>query len=110
VAKGEDQGSVYFTGWSGTFGGSANANDPHNRISWEGEAIPPITDLAISYLHGSNLIRLDWTYPLAASQYKIWRCATPDGTFTLVGTTTNLYWTQAVPGDIYFYRVTAVYP
>jgi hypothetical protein len=110
VAKGEDQGSVCFLGWSGAFGGSANENDPFNLITWKGEAISPITDLSISYQASSNLIRLNWSYPQTVTEFRIYSSATPDGTFSLVGTTPNTYWSQALPGDIYFYRVTAVLP
>ncbi|MFO8144576.1 MAG: C25 family cysteine peptidase [Candidatus Syntrophosphaera sp.] len=110
VSKTANSGSVYFANWSGDFGGPAYEQDTYGRIFWEGTGIPTISDLSISYIPASNLIRLDWTYPLTATEYKIYRSATPDGTFLYEDSTTNHYWTQTVPGDIYFYRVTAVMP
>ncbi|MGC9361674.1 MAG: C25 family cysteine peptidase [Candidatus Syntrophosphaera sp.] len=108
VTKNLSQGSVYFAGWSGDFGGPTYEQDPYGRLFWEGTGIPAITDLSISYV--SPNIVLDWSYPLTATQYKIYRSADPFGTFTYVGSTTNTTWSQPVPGDIYFYRVTAVMP
>ncbi|MBW6514111.1 MAG: hypothetical protein K0B87_05085 [Candidatus Syntrophosphaera sp.] len=110
VSKTANNGQVYFANWSGDFGGPAFEQDTYGRLFWQGTGIPPVADLAISYITATNQIRLDWTYPLAATQYKIYRSATPDGTFTYVGSTTNLYWTQALPGDVFFYRVTAIMP
>ncbi|MBW6514228.1 MAG: hypothetical protein K0B87_05675 [Candidatus Syntrophosphaera sp.] len=110
VSKTANQGSVMFAGWSGPFGGPAFEQDSHNLIWWEGTGVPPIADLAISYIPATNRIQLDWSYPLMTTGFKIYRSTAPDGAFTLVGTTTSNTWSQIVPGDIYFYRVTAVVP
>lgn len=108
VTKNLSLGSVYFAGWSGDFGGPTYEQDPYGRLFWEGTGIPPVADLTISYVP-PNIV-LDWSYPLTATQYKIYRSADPFGIFTYVGSTTNTTWSQPVPGDIYFYRVTAVMP
>ncbi|MFO8144575.1 MAG: hypothetical protein R6T89_02415, partial [Candidatus Syntrophosphaera sp.] len=108
VNKSLNQGSVYFADWSGDFGGPSYEQDSYGRLFWEGTGIPAVADLTISYV-APNIV-LDWSYPLTATQYKIYRSADPFGTFTYVGSTTNTTWSQPVPGDIYFYRVTAVMP
>jgi hypothetical protein len=110
VAKTINQGSVILENWSGDYGGPAYENDPFARISWEGGGTPVISDLNISYIQDGSQIRLDWTYPLPVTEFRIYRGATPDGAFTQIGTTTNNYWSQPVPGNHYFYRVTAVVP
>lgn len=110
VAKTLNQGSVILENWSGDYGGPAYEHDPYGRISWEGSGTPVISDLSISHIQDGNQIRLDWTYPLPVTEFRIYRSTPPDGAFTLIGSTTNNYWSQAVPGDRYFYRVTAVVP
>ncbi|MBW6514074.1 MAG: hypothetical protein K0B87_04900 [Candidatus Syntrophosphaera sp.] len=89
VSKTADAGSIYFSGWSGAFGGPTFEQDPHSRLWWEGSGVPPIEDLAISYVLATNSIQLSWSYPLEATEYKIYRSATPEGTFLYVGSTTN---------------------
>ncbi|MBW6513676.1 MAG: hypothetical protein K0B87_02845 [Candidatus Syntrophosphaera sp.] len=110
VSKSVDQGSVFFAGWSGAFGGPGNEDDAFNRVFWQGTDVPPIYDLAISHVPSVNQIRLDWTYPLPVTEFKIWRSATPDGTYSLVGGTAFNYWQQEATQPSYFYRVTAVVP
>jgi hypothetical protein len=108
VSKTVNSGSVYFADWSGDFGGPTYEQDSYARLYWEGSGIPPVSDLTISHVH-PNIV-LDWSYPLDAIEYKIYRSADPYGTFLYVGATTNTTWSQTVPGDKYFYRVTAVMP
>lgn len=108
VTKYMAQGTVYFSGWSGDFGGPTYEQDPYGRLYWEGSGFPPIADLTISQV-GTNIV-LNWSYPLTVNQYKIYRSANPYGTFSYVGSTSNTTWAQPVPGDIYFYRVTADLP
>ncbi|MBW6513183.1 MAG: M6 family metalloprotease domain-containing protein [Candidatus Syntrophosphaera sp.] len=110
VTKTADSGLVYFAGWSGPFGGPAFEQDSYNRVWWEGSGVPPIGDLAISYVPSTNRIQLNWTYPLAVTEFRIYRASTPDGTFSQISSTTGTSWSQIVPGDIYFYRVTAIVP
>jgi len=108
VSKTVNSGSVYFADWSGDFGGPTYEQDSYARLYWEGSGIPPVSDLTISHVH-PNIV-LDWSYPLDAIEYKIYRSADPYGTFLYVGATTNTTWSQTVPGDKYFYKVTAVMP
>ncbi len=103
-------GHVYLNGWSGAFGGPAYENDPFNRVWWSGSGIPPVETLSISFVPSPDRIRLDWVYPFPATRYNIYRSPAPDGTYVYQGYTTNLTWSQTVPGDRYFYLVKAVGP
>ena len=108
--KSVDSGVVYFSNWSGDFGGEDHDYDPNNRIFWEGSGSPDIEGLQISHLPVTNKIRLDWSYPLEDASFRIYRSSDPYGMFNLVGTTADLFWEQTVPGPYYFYRVRAVLP
>lgn len=110
VAKTVNSGSVYFSNWSGAFGGPAYEQDSYNRINWQGTGAPQITDLEITYLPATSRVQLSWTYPQAATSYKIYRSLDPVGTFSYLTTTTNTTWSEVVPGPKYFYKVTAVTP
>jgi len=111
VYKTRDAGHVYFSGWSGIFGGPGYENDTYNRVWWSGgSGIPPVETVSISYMSSLNAVRLNWSYPFPATQYKIYRSAAPDGIYVYQGYTTNLTWSQMVPGDRYFYFVKAVGP
>jgi M6 family metalloprotease-like protein len=110
VSKTVDSGIVYFSNWSGNFGGPAYEQDTYGHVYWEGTGVPPITDLDIQYIPASSSVQLTWTYPLAATSYKIYRSTNPYGTFTYYTSTTGTTWSQTVPGPYYFYRVTAVVP
>ncbi|HNX38836.1 MAG TPA: hypothetical protein PL124_11830 [Candidatus Cloacimonadota bacterium] len=52
-------------------------------------------------------ISLSWSYSQTVSRFRIYRSATPNGTFNSVGTSTTTSWSEVVPGARYFYRVTA---
>jgi hypothetical protein len=108
VSKGIDAGDVYFAGWSGDFGGSSYELDAYNRIWWEGSGIPPIRDLNIQYVEATDRVRLDWVYPFGATSYNIYSRSDPYGVFTFRNSTTNLYWSDLIPGEHRFYKVTAV--
>ena len=108
--KSVDSGVVYFSNWSGDFGGEDHDYDPNNRIFWEGSGSPDIENLQISHIPATNKIRLDWSYPLEDASFRIYRSSDPYGMFNLVGTTADLFWEQTVPGPYYFYRVRAVLP
>ncbi|MGC9362073.1 MAG: hypothetical protein ACP5F3_04000, partial [Candidatus Syntrophosphaera sp.] len=110
VSKTVDSGTVYFDQWSGDFGGPDYEQDSYGRIDWEFMGLPMIEDLSISYVLASDQIRLDWSYPIAGTQFKIYRSSIPEGPFSFVGATTDEFWTQDVPGSIFFYRVTAYVP
>ena len=110
VYKSLDSGGIYFTNWSGAYGGHANELDPYARVFWQGDQEPVIKDLLISYVSDTNRIRLDWIYPYGAVSYKIYRSNDPEGVFTLRANTTSVFWTEVVPGRNYFYKVTAILP
>lgn len=110
VYKSSNGGHVYFSNWSGVFGGPAYENDTYNRVWWSGSGIPPVESVSISYMSSLNAVRLNWSYPFPATRYNIYRSAAPDGIYVYQGYTTNLTWSQTVPGDRYFYFVKAVGP
>ncbi len=110
VSKTADAGIVYFDNWTGDFGGPTFEQDTYAHVYWEGFGVPPVTDLGIQYISATNRVQLDWTYPLAATSYRIYRSTTPYGTFSYYTQTTANSWSQVVPGPKYFYKVTAVVP
>ncbi|NLK49082.1 MAG: hypothetical protein GX294_00355 [Candidatus Cloacimonetes bacterium] len=110
VAKTVDAGSIYFENWSGDFGGADEELDDYNRIYWEGTGAQPAPQLSISKVPNSNNLRLDWTYPFAASSYKIYRRTDPNGTFAYWTSTANKYYIITPTSTHYFYKVTAEVP
>lgn len=110
VTKSVDSGIVYFANWSGAFGGPTYEQDSYDHVYWQGFGIPPIIDLNIQYIAATNRVQLSWTYPLAATSYRIYRSTTPNGTFTYYAQSATNSWSQVVPGPKYFYKVTAVVP
>ncbi|MDD4224736.1 MAG: hypothetical protein PHD87_09180 [Candidatus Cloacimonetes bacterium] len=108
VSKPLNQGSLEFLDWSGDFGGAGYENDPYGRVSWEGGGLPPVQNLSIAYSGGQ--ISLDWDYSETVDHFNIYRAADPAGTFTLHSSSATTSWSEAVPGPLYFYRVTAVGP
>jgi len=109
VSKTSDQGSLTFTNFTGDFSGATYEWDPYNRITWDMGIVPVITDLQIER-QAPNNIRLWWTYPHPFTQFKIYACSTPGGTFELAGTTTNLYWVGSSSNARAFYKVVVVAP
>ncbi len=109
VSKTVDSGIVYFDNWTGAFGGPALEQDTYNHVYWEGSGIPPITDLSITRVSGTDNVRLDWTYPLAVTNYRIYRSTNPYGTYSYWTNTTNNYYVTS-SSTRYFYKVTAVVP
>jgi len=112
VSKTIDQGGVYFVGCTGSFAGPEFEQDTYNRIYWEGLQIPRIENINITLVPVSELIQLNWSYPwpIMPQQFNIYRNNYPDGPFELVGSTTNLLWSEPVPGSYFFYKVTAGTP
>lgn len=104
-------GSTYFKNWSGEFGGALHEFDLSNRVFWDGDPIPGVTALTLSYIEPpANAVRLEWSYPFAEATYKIYRCATPHGTFVEQASTADKFWDQTDPPGQYFYKVSAVMP
>ncbi len=104
VAKTVNQGTVTLTNFSGAFSGAAYELDTYNRISWGAGTVAPITDLMIER-YGLNSIRLRWTYSEPYTLFKIYSCNTPDGIFTLAGSTANTEWTDSSINPRKFYLV-----
>ncbi len=110
VTKFTDQGSLYFANWSGVFGGARYEQDSYNRIYWEGTGTQPAPQLSISKVPNSSNLRLDWTYPFAASSYRIYRRTDPNGTFAYWTSTANKYYIITPTSTHYFYMVKAEVP
>lgn len=111
VYRASEEGHVYFSGWSGTFGGPDFEDDANNRVWWSGgSGIPPVEDISLSYVPALNVVRLDWSYPFPATQFIVERSPSPDGPFSFYTNTTLHTLSQTPPGPRYFYRVKAVGP
>jgi hypothetical protein len=94
--------------FSGAFSSSTFEQDSYNRIVWGEVALPQVPTPIISYNSSANEIVLTWSYPVTVDHSAIYRSSTTDGTFTQVGTSTTTSWSEAVPGDSYFYYVLTV--
>lgn len=105
VAKTVDQGTVNFSGQTGTFAGASHELDTYGRINWGN--LPQVPTPTITYISASNSIQLSWSYPIPVTRFRIYRSDTPYGTFSEVGTSTVTTWSQVVPGPKFFYKVAA---
>lgn len=67
----------------------------------------PVNFKAVRY--SSTSIKLTWSLVNGASGYQIYRAASSTGTFSLIKTTTSLYYTNTglVIGRTYYYKVIA---
>jgi LPXTG-motif cell wall-anchored protein len=71
-------------------------------------------EISLNYItqSGSNYtVRIDWTYSVGATSYKVLRAESPEGPFTQVGTTTHGLFKNTFAGEfnkVYYYKVVAV--
>lgn len=72
-------------------------------------ALPPVTAKA-EYIASTGKPYLKWTPVEGAVKYEVYRSGTKNGTYTLLGTTANLKYTdnKANAGYTYYYKVKAV--
>ena len=72
-------------------------------------ALPPVTAKA-EYIASTGKPYLKWTPVEGAVKYEVYRSGTKNGTYTLLGTTANLNYTdnKANAGYTYYYKVKAV--
>ncbi len=113
VNKASSTGQVYFQNWHGAIGGPDYENDPHGRVWWSGgSGIPPVEDLAVSYVANGGQVRLDWSYPFPATSFRVYRGTSPEGPFSAAGTASGsaTSWSEAVPGPRQFYRLGVIMP
>jgi subtilisin family serine protease len=88
-----------------------NENDnsySDNIIEWLG--LPDIENMTIDYNESTGTVELNWTYPefIPYDYFRIYSSDNPMDQFnTLVGTTTNTFYTAPTPYIKRFYRVTA---
>jgi len=107
VAKLQDHGQIYFIDATGLFSGEDYDNDPNDRIHWS-TGLPEIDDLTITYNAGTDEIELNWTYPFAVDQFKIYRSTDPyDFSGATIFTTSSVGYSEPATGTKYFYYVVA---
>ncbi|MDQ7008002.1 MAG: hypothetical protein Q9Q40_12290 [Acidobacteriota bacterium] len=89
--------------------GNEDANDVHVTVSettsWP---TPPAVQQVRVDLVGKAHVRLSWDAAPDATVYNVYRSSTPDGNFTLLGTTTTLHYEDRNQGDVadtWFYLV-----
>ena len=72
-------------------------------------ALPPVTAKA-EYIASTGKPYLKWTPVEGAAKYEVYRSGTKNGTYTLLGTTANLNYTdsKANAGYTYYYKIKAV--
>ena len=78
------------------------AKDPNYKLT--------APSVKTDYLISTGKPYIKWAAVAGASKYEVYRSTTKDGTYTLLGTTTNLNYTdsKANAGYIYYYKVKAV--
>jgi hypothetical protein len=94
--------------YSGNVVVTSNAdNNPVLNIPVSGSCSPGTLDTPIpSIVYSGSSITLEWDAIPNATAYKVYKSDTPDGTFTLLGTTTTPEYTD-VAGDKGFYYIVA---
>ncbi|HNX37433.1 MAG TPA: M6 family metalloprotease domain-containing protein [Candidatus Cloacimonadota bacterium] len=107
VSKTINTGNLTLINYSGTFSGTAFEQDPYSRIDWQANGIMPVLNLTITRQSGVNPVHLTWEYPYSYTGFRIYASDSPDGTFTLIGSSPNLYWSGPAASGRKFYRVTA---
>jgi len=88
---------------------SNESNNVPAPVSVVWQALPAITNLYMTH-PSLNQLRLNWTYPITVSRFKVYRDTIPNGTFTtLLGSPTgNTFTINVQPADSrYFYKVVA---
>lgn len=108
VRKTVNAGNVSFIAYSGAFSGSVFESDPYNRIAWQLNGIMPVLNLSITQVSGANPIQLTWEYPYPHTGFRIYASDSPDGTFTLISSSPNTFWSGPASTRYKFYRVTAL--
>ena len=78
------------------------AKDPNYKLT--------APSVKTDYLISTGKPYIKWAAVAGASKYEVYRSGSKDGTYTLLGTTTNLNYTdsKANAGYIYYYKVKAV--
>ena len=79
-------------------------NIDSESVTWQ--ALPAVSNLAVTRT-GASAARITWTYPIWASRYKLYDASDPYGTYTYVGSTTNLYYDVSLSSGMRFYLVKA---
>ena len=105
---------VYYAGteaqWALVDKGRTNGALEQAKIHYNYKnALPPVTAKA-EYIASTGKPYLKWTPVEGAAKYEVYRSGTKNGTYTLLGTTANLNYTdsKANAGYTYYYKIKAV--
>lgn len=85
-------------------GGSVTSNRPNLRLIFEPSYLEAV-DLSITRV--DNTIELSWNQVSGARQYHIYRANEPNGDYTLIASTVNTSFIDAIAGIKVFYKVIA---
>ncbi|MBW6514114.1 MAG: hypothetical protein K0B87_05100, partial [Candidatus Syntrophosphaera sp.] len=89
--------------------GAVMENNEHDNLastSLTWQDLPLAGNMAITQT-GANTARISWTYPIWASRYKVYASDDPEGTFSFLGSSTNLYYDVSLSQARNFYEVRA---
>ena len=101
-----DWGTITMINATGIFAGEAFDQDAYELINWYD--LPAIDDLTIYRDELSNLVVLDWSYPNAMAQFRIYKSTDPYNfpTADYITSYTSGY-SEPITNTRYFYKVTA---
>lgn len=108
VGKMANTGSLNFIGYSGAYAGSAYELDSYNRITWDLNGIYPITFLTLYQSSDTGELILLWEYAGEYDNFKVYVSDSPEGSYSLLGTTTDNQY--VVPANLTkaFFKVVVV--
>ena len=87
---------------------SDETNNLYGPINtFEFRALPQITDLTIERVPATGSVRLDWTYPVPVTLFKIYRSNSPEGPYTWDDWTMATEYLGHTSDPYKFYKVTA---
>jgi M6 family metalloprotease-like protein len=108
VSKTVNSGEVTFINYSGAFAGEIFEQDSFSRITWNLNGILPVQSLNIIKSYDTGELILLWEYGSQFDSFQVYVSDSPEGAYTLLGSTAeNIY---AVPSNLAkaFFRVVAV--
>lgn len=108
VSKTVNSGEVTFISFSGEFSGENSEQDIFSRIIWNLNGILSVQSINLFRSNDTGELMLLWEYGSLYDSFKVLVSDTPDGVYSLLGTTTeNIY---TVPSNLSkaFFRVVAV--
>jgi M6 family metalloprotease-like protein len=86
---------------------SNEGNNTNGDLTTAWNALPSVPTPSITINSETQQLELNWTYPITANHYLIYRSDNASGPFTAVGTSTSKIYTETLTGPRFFYKVTA---